>query len=347
MNLSEVSRLLEIMQEHACVSGKESDLSLFLEQYSHCRLKRDEFGNLFAVIKGHGQERRSILMEAHLDEIGFVISDITPSGFLICKTVGGFCEEILPGSKVTVFGKKTFHAVIGSKPPHLSRIKDSDGASRDICMTAGFSDRKEAEEWVGIGDIAHFYGPVERMENGYILSRGLDNKVGVLALLDVLDRLKDPFHDVVILLSLGEETTSFGVSTFTNERTFDLALVVDAGFGKANGVDPTRSIDLGGGPSVSITEREHVGIERRVIRIAEKHSLPCQVIAEPGGTGTNSRIIQIRHGGIPTAVISVPILNMHTSSEIADAGDISRTTDLLIAVANEAELSEGKAVQYV
>lgn len=347
MNAKERFSLLSAMQEHACVSGREQDLADFFVNETSFPFQKDGFGNLYLTLKGNGKNKRHILLEAHMDEIGLTVAEITEDGFLSCQTIGGIQKDILPGTSVTVFGRIPFPAVIGSKPPHLARIKSKDGESTPVYVTCGFKDRKEAEKWVGIGDVIHFDSPVCRMENKRVLSRGLDNKVSVLALLEAYSELKEPYHDITFLFSVEEETTGKGAKTFTNDSAFDLAVVVDAGFAKAEGLDPTHTLKMDAGPSVSITERENVTFEKRIIAIAEKNKLPCQILAEPGGTGTNSKYVQIRHGGIPTAVLSIPILNMHTSSEIVCVSDIESAAMILEAVANESDISEGKKVSYV
>lgn len=345
MTIDERIALLNDMQEHACVSGLERDLSDYLA--GSFSLRQDKTGNLYTFIKGRGQDKRSVLLEAHLDEIGFVVSDLTDDGFPVCQMIGGFSRDYLPGTEVTVFARKPFQAVIGSKPPHLSKIKTEEAGNDAVFLAAGFTDKTDAGRYVLPGTPVHFYGPTKRMDRDFILSRGLDNKASVLALLEVINRMKSPYHDVTVLLSVGEETTGLGAKVFTNNRRFDLALVVDAGFGAAEGLDPTRTLKMGGGPSVSFTEQDTISLVRRVAEIASKCALPCQIIAEPGGTGTDSAHIHTRAGGIPTAVVSIPILNMHSRSEIVADRDISYTVDLLTAVVNEPDLSYGKEVSYL
>ena len=333
---------LSEMQEHCSVSGREDDLARYL--FSTCGIfdEIDGAGNLIARTEGRGKKKKKILLEAHLDEVGLVISEITPDGFLKVQKVGGVDLSILPGTGFDVFGKEKIFALAGQTPPHLLKGAEKEKTDPPLFLDAGFTSRKEAEEFVRIGDPVHYRGEAEMMRGGRILARGLDNKAGVVAALEAYMSLEDPENDVTLLLSVGEETTSRGVRYYTERETADLAVVVDAGFARAKGLDPTHCIEMDGGPSVSLTDTLHTGLARWAVQVASESGLPCQIICEPGGTGTNATAIQIRKGGIPSVVVSFPLLHMHTPSEIVSEKDLDDTSAFLLTLISQSEIPVGK-----
>ena len=344
MTAAERIALLKEMQNYCSVSGREGAISEYLA--GRFDFKRDACGNLYALRHGYGKERRTILLEAHLDEVGFVVSELLPDGFLKLEPVGGIDGSPLPGTALEIFGKTRRMAVIGSKPPHLSKGDDKEKKDTVLYADAGFSDERSAKTSVLIGDPAHYAGPVKKMGKDGIVSRGLDNKGGVLCVIESFLSVTDPYHDLIFLLSVGEETSGSGVKAFTEKYHADVAIVVDAGFGFSAGLDRTHCIEMGMGPSVSFTDTLSLALSRWVADEANIAGLLCQIVAEPGGTGTNATALQIRHGGIPSVVISIPVLNMHTQSEVVYNKDLTNTTSLLIHLLTREDMPFGKETCY-
>ena len=146
--------------------------------------------------------------------------------------------------------------------------------------------------------------------------------------------------NLIFLLSAGEETLSFGVKKFLSCHQVDAAIIIDAGFAYSEGLDRTRCILSGGGPSVSVTDTLSEDMTNWVISEAKDNKIPLQIICEPGGTGTSATAVQIQNNGIPSAVVSIPIFNMHTTSEIVSMADVKATVELLKALSDSVSLQE-------
>jgi len=331
--MSRISDLLEKLQASPCVSGSEQKLESCIPPLPS-EIHSDSYGNLWFCKKSKFPGAKKIVLEAHRDEIGLCVAKILDGGFVSVSFCGGIDPDILPSEEFIIYGKKRITAIAASVPPHLKN-QDKDASpltEKDILLDTGFSSKKELETIVSVGDPVHFAAPCLELTNGKILSRGLDNKVGVLALLLTYEILSETEHEIYFLLSTAEETTSNGSRAICRKIRPDLAIVVDAGFSYCEGLDPSKCIQMGKGAAVSFTDTLSRQLTKTIIRIAKKNELPLQIICEPGGTGTSATVLQLQNGGIPCAVISIPILNMHTSSEIVLEKDIWDTANLLCAI---------------
>ena len=328
--------LIRFLRTHPCVSGFEElcgkkELSAILPDANNW--KEDKNGNLFYLKKGKDSSK-TLMIEAHRDTIGLCVKEHLGDSFYSVSACGGFDASILPGTllKIITTGNNPVSAIAASKPPHVLSEEDrkKKAAISDIYVDTGIFQAS-----VKVGDPVIFAAKTEDMANDRVVSPGLDNAVGVISLLSALQQIDEPCYDVLFLLSSSEETLSRGVISFMKDRNIHAAIILDAGFHRDRGLDETKCIIMGKGPSISITDTLDADMTRFVENTAKKHGIPLQIICEPGGTGTSATQIQLQSNGTPSAVISIPICNMHTPSEIAKLSDIDETAKLIVSLRKE------------
>ena len=321
--------IIQKTQEISCVTGFEEQ---FRDATVFDGFQMDDFGNYFFIKKGLSDDSPKILIEAHRDEIGFCVSEILSDGFLLATPCGGFDRSILPGTEFEIFGKTKIRAIASAIPPHLSKLIHSETENDRLLLDTGLLSGSAVKKKISIGDPIHFYNPHKRLGETRIVGRGLDNKASVCSLLMALESIKESEAEICFLLSVGEESSSYGVKTFCNQYKPNVAIVVDVGFGYRDGLEKSSCISMQKGPLISFTDTLSDRLSCIAVEIAEKEGIPCQRICEAGGTGTSATAIQIAHGGTPSLVLSIPLFNMHTPSEIVDESDIVNTSKLICAL---------------
>ncbi len=287
----------------------------------------------------------NILIDAHIDGIGLMVTKICDGGFLKFSTVGGIDTRILSGADVTVYGRERVRGVITSTAPHLlSREEAKKNPAVDKLFIDTGLDKEYLEENTPIGSPVSFSYPVRELLNNKMVSAGLDNKASVAIALTTMKILANENSGAGITLLLsGREELGGGVgaaSAAFGEKT-DLAIVLDVNFGfmpKDPGSDVSayrKTAELGEGPVVSFSATTDRNMARRLLKIAEDNKIPCQSIVEGSRTGTNADSIPLSGGGFPAVLFGVPIQNMHTYSETVCADDIVNAAKILAAFIKE------------
>lgn len=343
--MKSIFELLTHLTEIELLSGRESTSyeKKIPEIFSEYGATSDQFGNLWIKKESNCPNAKNILVEAHLDAIGLCIKEICDGGFLSVCALGGFDASILPGTEFLVHSRKLYKAIATSVPPHLLKKTENDKklSLEDIYLDCGFSSKEEAEKHVEIGSSVSFASPCKRLLGDCITAPSLDNKAAVAALLLASEKVISP-HNLSFMFSMGEETTSRGVKSAGFDKKPDLALVVDAGFGFAKGLDEDKCIKMNAGPSISIADTLSAKVPQWVIEVAKKENVPLQIVVEPGGTGTSATALQMRENGIPCGLISIPLKYMHTPSETVTEGDVKKTCELLCALLSQDEIPFGE-----
>ncbi|HPE96045.1 MAG TPA: M20/M25/M40 family metallo-hydrolase, partial [Bacillota bacterium] len=286
-----------------------------------------------------------LMLDAHLDEVGFLVKDIVEGGFLKLTSCGGIDTGILSGSEVTVYGKETFTGVITSVPPHL-RSGDSSEKPKlsDLSVDTGYSVEK-LRQIAPIGTPVSYKSPVMHLAGDRICGKSFDDRICMLAILGALDMIKgkDVFFDIYANFASGEETGYIGARTGAYEIDPDYAIALDVGNAYIPGAAETRKQNvLGKGGVVSFSATLDRRIIALIVKAAEDTGIPYQTVAEPAHTGTDAHIFQLTRAGIPGGLISIPLFNMHTYNEVCSIVDVENTSKLLAAFITTAgkELSE-------
>ena len=330
-NYSEVSALLESLCGAKGVSGAEKSAAQtaakLLEKYMPVKI--DVLGSVTGSTDGEGVH---ILLDAHLDQIGLVVTAIDSDGFLKVAKCGGADRRVLAASEVTVHGKEDIYGVITSTPPHLAKAEDADKANGfdEISVDIGMS-KEDATKIVCPGDRITFNGAYAPLLGSRVCSPSVDDRAGVAAILRCLELIKDKKLNckISVMFSVQEETGGSGAQAGAFAAAPDEAIVVDVSFASAPGVSGEKYASLGGGTMIGYAPSLDYAMSNRLTEIAKEKDISHQFEVMGGRTGTNCDEIQVSGKGVRTALLSVPLRNMHTACEICDLADIESTARLM------------------
>lgn len=297
-------------------------------------LETDTLGNLIGLRRANvldGKPRR-IMLAAHMDEIGLMVSRIE-DGFLRVTNVGGVDLRVLPGQEVIVHGRKPLPGIIAARPPHITPLAERknypapDSLSIDLGLPA-----KQVAENVSPGDVVTIDRPAKMLNSNLLTAKALDDRAGVASLTVCLHELqaRQFSWDVLAVATTQEEVGTRGATTSVYHLQPDIAIVVDTTYGVGTAVPEGDGFALDGGPVPGIGVNVHVPLFERIMQTAK------QMEMEIGGpepfnrtSGTDGMAIELSRDGIPTAVISIAIRNMHTPVEIVALDDVERVGRLL------------------
>lgn len=299
-------------------------------------IETDVMGSVHALLKGRGSGP-SLMLSAHMDEIGLMVTYISDEGFLSVSAVGGVDAAILPGLRVDVHTSEgDVRGVVGRKPIHLiesderKKVTPIDQLVIDLGLPA-----KRVKKLVRIGDTLTFGVGFERFGDGMAVSRAFDDKAGVYVAVRVLERLAQEgraLGDFVAAGTVQEEIGVRGATTSAYGVDPDVALAFDVTHATDYpGIEKTKhgKIVCGQGPVIARGPNINPAVFNRLVAAAEAEGIPYQIEAEPGVTGTDARAIQVTRGGIPTGLVSVPLRYMHTPTEVICLSDLEDTVKLI------------------
>lgn len=342
--MEKIKEILKRLVSCPTVSGKESyefkTINEIAAPYFDL-IECDNVGNIILTKLSGKDNAKKLLLDAHFDVIGLMVTKIHKNGFLSVCGIGGIDTRILPSSEVTIHGKEDAYGVIVSTPPHL-RSGDSTVPKMDSILIDTGYDKEELEKIVSIGDTVTINGDYMEMENGYIMSSYLDNRSCATACIDAISNVERELleYDVYIVISAGEEIGRMATRVASFNIEPDIVITTDVNFAREPEIEIRHSIECKKGPSVDISTLTDRALSRGIVRLAEKNNIPCQVVVEPMGTGTNNDILSITGKGARCAVMSLPLKSMHTTCESVNLEDIKNLSSILslIAKTKEAEI---------
>ena len=332
-------------------SGYEAEAQAVFDQ--HVRpaadvYDRDPLGNRLATLNPAGDP--VVMFAGHLDELGLIITYINKEGFLYFDTIGGHDLSVISGRRVLIqTAQGIVRGVTGKRAIHLMDDEDRKRVPKkhEIWIDIGVRSKEEALKRVTIGDVATYDHDLELFSGSIGAARAFDNKVGAYVVGEALIRLaRDKARlaaKVVSVATTQEEIGVRGATTSAYAVNPHLAVAVDVGHATDHPDCDNRRFGetkLGGGPILCRGANINPRVYERLVRAAQKHSIPFQVEADPRPTGTDARAIQIARGGVATGLVSIPLRYMHTPSEVVDLEDVERCVQLLVAFAQELEPGE-------
>lgn len=331
----DVADLMGRLSEAVGVSGYETEVrSVVVDEFRRHAddVRVDAMGSVIALKRGKEPEpRRSIMLAAHLDEIGLIVTQVK-EGFLQFTTVGGFDARVLLGQPVVVHAGRKLPGVIGSRPPHVLSAEEREKVvPRDELYVDVGLPPAEVEQAVQVGDLISIRGRYQRLRGDMVAGKAFDDRAGVAALAVCLDTLSGLKHswDAYVVATSQEEVGLRGATTSAYGVDPDLGIAIDVGFGQQPGVPDSESVPIGKGPTLAIGPNIHPGMLKKLEEVAKAAEIPYTVEAAPGSTGTDAWAIQVAREGVPTCLLSIPVRNMHTPVETASLKDITRTGRLL------------------
>lgn len=334
-----MQKLLKILSDMRGISGYEyriaDKIAKMLEPYCD-EVKFDALGSIIAVKKCGKENAPKIMIEAHMDEIGLMVTSITDEGYLTFANVGGVDERTLPDTEVTVHGKKDLWGVIGIKPDYLL---DSGKTVKikDMAIDTGL-DAKTVKETVSVGDSVTIAQSVGKLGREQFSGKTLDDRAGIAAILEVMKNIADEDLDIDVyaVAAVQEEVGCRGGKTTAYDINPDMAVAIDV----CHGVTPDNSenaFKVGTGTVLSVGPNLHQKLTNKLFDVAKRHKIKVSTDVDGGDTGTDAWEIQIARDGVPTALISIPLKYMHTSVETLSVSDVKATAKLLTEFIKEQE----------
>ena len=291
----------------------------------------DKMGSVIGLRRCGKENAPRLLLDAHLDEIGFLITG-HEEGYLRFTTLGGVDPRMLPDRELTVLTQPPIHGVVACLPPHIQTAEDMDRALpiRELWLDVGLS-QGEAEKRIPIGTPAVYRTGCAPLGQDLLCGKALDDRACFAILVDALERLKGEELDVDVYLlgSTQEETHSTGAITAAYGICPDLCVAVDVTHGDSPDAPKDQTFKLGGGPVIGIGPNCTRWMSERMKRCARDLDFEPQVEIMSGHSGTNGWDLQISREGVATAVLSLPLRYMHTPVETAHKGDMKQTAALL------------------
>ncbi len=325
--------LFELSSENAA-SGAESRLTAILRLLSPIadKITTDSVGNIIAFKQAGVPGAKKLMLDAHIDEIGLMVSEIDDRGFLHVINHAGVAASILPAAQVTVLGKRIMPGVVASVPPHLSSKEERDKAVKieDIIVDIGLK-KETAEQYVSVGDFVVLRSSCIELANNVVSGKGFDNRASAAVVLAVLAAFSDkrPAFDIYAVFSAGEEFSGFGAAHAAFSIYPDQAIILDVTHASSPGVSKEKAGALGEGAMVGISPILNDHMTEALIDIAKQYKIPYQIEVMSMRTGTNADHIVMTKSGIQCAMLSIPLRYMHSSVETLSLDDMESELRIL------------------
>lgn len=286
----------------------------------------DPLGNLHAVKNGSGQGIK-IMLAAHMDEIGLMVSHINDKGFARFTTLGGVQPETMVGNRA-LFTNGALGVInvenwlLHDRPDH---------AHRNLYLDFGAKSQKDVP--VRVGDVAAFERPFVDLGDT-LLAKSMDDRIGCAVLIETLKQLKKTPHQVHFVFTVQEEVGLRGATTAAYKVHPDVSIAIDV---TDSGDIPERKhfdVKLGNGPAIKVMDRgmlAHAGLKQWMVDTAAAHKIPYQMEVLIFGT-TDARAMQLAHEGSAAGALSIPCRYVHTPSEMVSYSDTQNAVKLLLAM---------------
>jgi len=341
--MSEIIGLIKKLGEIPGVSGHEGavrDEITALTKDSCDSYEVDALGNLLIFKKGAKRPENRIMLSAHMDEVGLIVTHIEEDGLLRFAPVGGLDPRMLYG-KVVEIGPARLPGVIGGRAMHHLTDKERETVPEieKLLIDVGAADRHEAEKHVTPGDRAVFSGPFLELGGNYIMGKALDDRAGCALLIGLL-RKKEPLpYDCHFVFTVQEETGCTGALTAAYAIRPDIGIIVETTTGAdLPGTTPEQKIcRLGEGPVVTFMDKGTVydkELYDLAFSLAKRKGLKCQTKSAVAG-GNESRSVQTAGSGARVMAVSLPCRYLHSPSLVIHKDDVEETYKLLEALIEE------------
>ncbi len=305
-----------------------SDLAYdLLKEY--CKTEKSDTLTVIGYLKGDSDY--TLMLDAHIDQIAMIVTDIDDNGFLTVAKSGGIDIRALPSRRVTVHGKEKVAAVFCATPPHLSSGEKEYTDIADIKLDTALG--AKAKEIISIGDYVTFSADPCELLGTRVSGRSFDDRAAVACLIEVAKRLKDkklPLN-VAFVLSDGEELGMRGIRPAAFKVDPNEAIAIDVSFGDGIGISEDECGKLGEGGMIGISPALDRKISQKLIKTAKDNNIPYQTEVMGERTGTNADMIAVSRQGVRTCTLSIPLRNMHTEVETLDIKDLDSVCELLCA----------------
>lgn len=335
--------MLEMIKELCLlpgISGRENAVRDYIinQIKGHAEYSIDPLGNLLVFKKGKNPAKNKVMLDAHMDEVGLIVTAITSEGFLRFTKVGGIDSRVILGRTVRV-GDKAINGVIGIKPVHLVDKKDEASVPKadDLYIDIGAKSKEEAMEYVRLGDSVWFESAFVEFGDGFVKAKALDDRAGCAILIEMIKSELE--CDMWFSFSVQEEIGTRGAQTAAFTIAPDYAITVETTTAAdISGVkDEKRVCICGKGGTVSFMDRSTLYSKElfdKAFEIAERKNIPCQPKTMVAG-GNDSGAIHKSRGGVKVLTVSIPCRYLHSPSCVIKYNDAEDSLRLIKALAED------------
>jgi endoglucanase len=311
--------------EHAASAVAAEMLSEYCEDVS-----ADPFGNVTGFLKSDNPDAKTLMLDAHIDRIGMIVTYIEDSGFLRLGACGGLDMRVMAAQSVTVHAGEKLSGVISALPPHVSsdhsKVPEIGELAVDIGMTG-----EQARKAVSPGDRVTVNSAFRALGNNCVSAAAIDDRSGVCAILAALDMLKGKRlkYNLAVCFSAQEETGERGVKQAAFRIQPDEAIAVDVSFGRTPDSSAQETAELGSGVMIGFSAALDKNMSNSLKALAQEKNIPFTCEIMPSSTGTNADSIAVSGRGVRCCTLSFPIRYMHTAVETVNIADIEATARLI------------------
>ena len=284
----------------------------------------DDLGNIIALKKGHGENKKRIMASAHMDEIGFQVIKIDDKGFIIVRALGGI--PLVPTIMNRVIFRNGVQGIV-SNSVDVDAVKNI----KKLYIDIGAESKEEAEKYVKIGDVASYVGEYVELKGNNVTSKALDDRAGCYILIEALKKMNNPYNDVYCVFSVQEEVGLRGATVAANRIKPEIGIALDVTIASDYPNSAVGSNKLGGGAAVKISDGSVICDEYLVdemISCSEENEIKYQRDVIDGG-GTDAGAINRSNYGVKATGISVPMRYVHGPNGFVNMVDIDASIELL------------------
>ena len=294
----------------------------------------DSIGNLICKICAAGESTKKVMVSAHMDEVGLIVSKIEENGFLKFKSVGGIDTRVMISKKVRI-GESEVSGVIGAKAIHLQKKAERETVPEEssLYIDIGAKDKEDAQKYVKIGDYCVFDSDYVEFGDGFIKAKALDDRLGCACLISLAQEKKKYPFDLYLAFTVQEEVGLRGARVAANRINPDVAIVLEGT--TCSDVYGTEEKDYstkaGGGAALSIIDRSTYydkELTRALFDTAKKNGILVQYKQTATG-GNDAGAISLSSGGVRAAAISVPARYIHSPSSVIKKTDYEAVKNLI------------------
>lgn len=329
MNETFLENILSEVSVSGCEEPVQEVVKAYMENYAD-EIREDEIGDVVCVLNPESERR--IMLSAHADEIGAVISHVKEDGRIQVVNRGGIIPFTYPGQQIKICGKEG--TVYGVVEATRETFGSKELKAKDFLVDIGARTREEAYEKISLGDAVVLDTHIRKMMNGRLTARALDDRLGVFIIMEALRRAKEKGckAGVYAASTVGEETTKNGAYWCSSRIKPDLAVIVDVTYCTDYGAKETAEageVMLGGGPVLCNSPTVSKKLNDQMEGCAKALQLPVQREAAGGFTCTDGDKIHFSGEGVPLVLVSIPLRYMHTPAEVADRKDVEGCIELI------------------
>lgn len=344
ISTEEVIKTQKELSELIGAPGHEHEVADYLlHKLKECNVTKawiDQLGNVLAIREGSNPEGLKIMLDAHIDEVGFMVNHITEQGFLHVVPLGGIDKRIMLGAllQFQTENNERVIGVVGAQPPHVTKPDEREKVPeiQEMFVDIGCSSEEEVQEkGLHIGSVGTFYTPFMRLTDKLLLGKAFDDRTACNVILQVLKNLSDEdcANTIVVSFSVQEEVGGRGATVGAFTLNPAIALAIENTIATdVPGVPPNKMVTkLGAGPAITAADRSLIVpklILDRLKRAAEMSNIKWQY-KKPIYGGTDAGRIAIVRSGIPAGVVSVPCRYIHSNAGILNVDDIIDTIQLV------------------